>query len=62
MLLSGIPLIDVKSYFEHIILKNFFVYILTNKKNGSLYIGVTNDLLKRVYEHKQKIVKGFPYK
>ncbi len=38
---------------------NYFVYILTNKRNGTLYIGSTNNLLKRVYEHKQKLVGGF---
>ena len=37
----------------------YFVYILASKKNGVLYIGVTNDLEKRVLEHKNKIAKGF---
>ncbi|MBN8569733.1 MAG: GIY-YIG nuclease family protein [Ignavibacteria bacterium] len=40
-------------------MKYFFVYILASKKNGTLYIGVTNNLLRRVKEHKDKIVKGF---
>jgi putative endonuclease len=39
--------------------KNYFVYILTNQPNGTLYIGVTNNLDKRLYEHKNKLVKGF---
>jgi putative endonuclease len=35
------------------------VYILASKKNGTLYTGVTSDLVKRVYEHKQGIFSGF---
>jgi len=35
------------------------VYMLASKKNGTLYIGVTSDLVKRVWEHKQNVVKGF---
>ena len=36
-----------------------YVYILFSKKNGTLYVGVTTDLVKRVYEHKNKFVEGF---
>jgi len=39
-----------------------YVYILASKKNGTLYVGVTSDLVKRVYEHKNKIYKGFTSK
>ncbi len=38
---------------------SFYVYIITNKPKGILYIGVTNNLARRIYEHKNKMVKGF---
>lgn len=40
----------------------YFIYILASKRNGTLYIGVTNDLKRRIYEHKTNIVKGFTQK
>ena len=40
----------------------FFVYILASKPNGTLYIGVTRDLIRRVHEHKMKAVPGFTAK
>jgi putative endonuclease len=42
--------------------ENAYVYILTNKHNQVLYIGVTSDLTKRIWEHKSKLVKGFTKK
>ena len=42
--------------------KVYAVYILTNTNNTTFYVGVTGDLPKRVWEHKNKVVKGFTYK
>ena len=42
--------------------KSYFLYILASRRNGTLYIGITNDLVKRVWEHKNKKVDGFTKK
>ena len=38
---------------------NYYVYVLTNKSNRVMYIGVTNNLERRLYEHKQELIEGF---
>jgi len=43
-------------------MKQSYVYILASKRNGTLYIGVTSDLPKRIYEHRNDLVKGFTQK
>ena len=42
--------------------RQFYVYILASRKHGTLYIGVTNDLIRRVHQHKAKLIPGFSAK
>ena len=42
--------------------KQFHVYLLASKRNGTLYVGMTSDLIKRVWEHKNHLVDGFTKK
>jgi putative endonuclease len=37
----------------------YYVYLLASGKYGTLYLGVTNDLVRRIYEHKTKVIRGF---
>ena len=43
-------------------MKQFCVYMLANQRNGTLYIGITSNLKKRVWEHKEGVVEGFTKK
>jgi putative endonuclease len=42
--------------------KTYYVYLLTNWNNEVMYVGVTNDLRRRIFEHKNKLIKGFTEK
>jgi putative endonuclease len=43
-------------------MKQYYVYILASQRNGTLYVGMTNDLVRRYYEHKHGMVEGFTKK
>jgi len=40
----------------------YYVYLLASRRDGPLYLGVTNDLIRRIYEHRTKAVRGFTSK
>ena len=42
--------------------RQYYIYMMTNKRNTAVYTGVTNSLKRRVYEHKEKLVDGFTKK
>ena len=42
--------------------KEGYTYILFNRKNGTLYVGAKSDLIKRIYQHKNKLIEGFSKK
>ena len=41
-------------------MKSYYVYILASRRDGAIYVGITSDLVKRVYEHRGKFVPGLP--
>ena len=43
-------------------MKTYWVYMLASKRNGTLYVGITNDLIKRVWQHKNDLADGFTKK
>jgi len=43
-------------------MNEYYIYILSSKRNGTLYIGVTSNLIKRIWEHKNDLVEGFTKK
>ena len=45
-----------------VLTNNYYVYLLTNWNNSVMYVGVTNDLNRRIYEHKKKLTEGFSKK
>src|SRR5579863_7014615 len=51
-----VPAIHVLQYLD---MAGGYIYILTNRPNGILYVGVTNDLVRRVFEHRSGFVEGF---
>ena len=48
--------------FQGNIMSSYYVYILSSQRNGTLYVGSTADLVKRIWEHKNKVIRGFTEK
>lgn len=43
-------------------MKHYYIYILANQKNGTLYIGLTSDIIKRIWQHQNDLIDGFTKK
>ena len=56
------PLLSLRAKRSNLMNKHYYVYLMTNKNNTVIYTGVTNNLKKRVSQHKDKIIKGFTEK
>ena len=41
---------------------DYYVYLLASRKDGAIYIGIANNLVRRVYEHRTKVIQGFTFK
>ncbi len=57
VMLGFVP--SIQSNRHSIMPTQFYVYILASKRNGTLYTGMTNDLVRRIWEHKEALVPGF---
>jgi len=62
ILQSVIPETLIGNMFLNMADKQYYVYMMASKRNGMLYIGVTSELIKRVYEHKNDLAEGFTSK